>query len=238
MAAVAVNGEASTSAVPSQEDKVRYDTLKKELAEQLNKKRATERSLAQLEYQLYNFENSYLTETMAHSGGNVILGFESYHKTQSSGRRKHDIQPNDRMFSSSSLTFQKSLELIGEGEDGGAGFDGDGGYIPNSSGTASTNITLSLAPSGSIRGGSRGPTPGLTTVVLPPAQSASSRSEATPPLTAAQQKKARDKEYQRRKRASMRNAVSVTGDEDEGSITGSTSTARRGTKRPRPSDDD
>lgn len=45
MAAVAVTNEASTSAVPTQEDKVRYDTLRKELAEQLNKKRATERQL-------------------------------------------------------------------------------------------------------------------------------------------------------------------------------------------------
>jgi len=231
---MALAADASTSAVPSQDDKMRYDDLRKELAEQLSKKRATERQLAQLEYQLYKFEDTYLHDTMAQSGGNVILGFDSYHKTQNSGRRRHEITDADRMFSNSSLTYQKSLELVGEGDDP-SGMDGDA-YFPHSSGTTSSNLTLSLVPSGMVRSGSRGPTPGLTTVVLPPAQSASSRSEATPPLTAAQQKKMRDKEYQRRKRASMRNAVSTTGDEDgEESVTGS---SRRSTKRPRLMDED
>jgi len=232
--ALAIAGEASTSAIPSPEDNVRFETLKKELAEQLGRKRATERQLAQLELQLYSLENSYLTETMAHSGGNVILGFDAYHKTQSSGRRRHEITDADRMFSNSSLTYQKSLELVGEGDDP-PGIDGDvymPQNVPQSSGTTASNNTLSLAPSGSVRAGSRGPTPGITTVILPPAQSTSARSEVTPPLSAAQQKKMRDKEYQRRKRASMRNALSVTGDEDEGSVTG-----RRGTKRSRPDDD-
>ncbi len=43
--ALAIAGEVSTSAIPSPEDNVRFETLKKELAEQLGRKRATERQL-------------------------------------------------------------------------------------------------------------------------------------------------------------------------------------------------
>ena len=69
-------------------------------------------------------------------------------------------------------------------------------------------------------------TPGVTTVVVPPAP-------RTQELTAAQQKKNRDREYQRRKRAMRRSAGTVS-DEDTQSI----GTGRRVLKRARMADDE
>ena len=78
---------------------------------------------------------------------------------------------------------------------------------------------------------SRAQTPGAnpTMVVLPTPIKLSE-------VTAAQQKKMRDKEYQRRKRASAareRSLLATTADEDA-----ATSSARRTIKRPRSGDDD
>ena len=73
------------------------------------------------------------------------------------------------------------------------------------------------------------PTPGLTTVVVPPAP-------RVPELTAAQLKKNRDREYQRKKRAlASRRSVGTVSD-DEGSTT--TAGGRRPIKRVRVADDD
>ncbi|OJT10394.1 Chromatin modification-related protein EAF6 [Trametes pubescens] len=153
--------------IPTPEEKAKYDAAKKELLQALAKKRNLDKQLAQIEVQIYNLEGSYLTETAAHSGGNIIHGFDGYFKNQPSGRRKYEISEQDRIFSTSSMTYKKSLELSGEGEESTATGDDQ----------------------------SRMSTPGLTTVIVPPAP----RPEV---LTAAQQKKNRDREYQRKKRAS------------------------------------
>ncbi|PPQ82581.1 hypothetical protein CVT26_012386, partial [Gymnopilus dilepis] len=97
----------AASAVPTQDDKARYETLKKELMQALPKKRAIDKQLAQIEAQIYTLEATYLTETVAHGGGNIIQGFENYLKNQGSGRRRNEIHDQDRIFSNSSLTFQK-----------------------------------------------------------------------------------------------------------------------------------
>lgn len=94
--------------------------------------------------------------------------------------------------------LHQSLDLLGEGED---------------STPAPDDMRLQT-------------TPGLTTVVVPPAP-------RTQELTAAQQKKHRDREYQRRKRAMRRSAGTVS-DEDSQSI----GTGRRPMKRARIADDD
>ncbi|THH28703.1 hypothetical protein EUX98_g5483 [Antrodiella citrinella] len=182
--------------VPTPEDKARYDAAKEELMKALTKKREADKRLAQIEVQLYNFEGTYLSETAAHSGGNIIHGFEGYLKNAPGGRRKYEVGDGDRLFSMSSMTHKKSLELSGEGEESAA--------------TAED---------------SRMSTPGLTTVIVPPARSAE--------LTAAQQKKNRDREYQRKKRANAaRRSAGTLSDDD------SVTSGRRPSKRARLGDDD
>jgi len=141
-----------------------------------------------------------LTETAAHSGGNIIQGFEGYLKNQSVTRRKYEVSDTDRMFSNSSLTYQKSLELFGEGEESAAATED----YPKQT------------------------TPGLTTVVVPPA----TRGQE---LSAAQQKKNRDREYQRRKRASASLRSTGTISDEEVAVS---STGGRARKRARLADDD
>jgi len=182
----------------SPEEKARYDKAKDELAKMLLKKRAADRQLAQIELSIYNLETTYLTDTA--STGNIIHGFDGYLKpTQgAAARRKHDIGDGDRLFSSSSGTWSKSLDLVGEGEE---------------STPAPDDFKHPT-------------TPGVTTVVVPPAP-------RTQELTAAQQKKNRDREYQRRKRA-MRRSSGTVSDEDSQSI----GTGRRALKRARVADDE
>lgn len=185
---------------PSAEDKAHYEAVRKELMQALPKKRAVDKQLAHIEVQIYNFEGSYLTETAAHSGGNIIQGFEGYLKNQSVTRRKYEISDTDRMFSNSSLTTQRSLELLGEGEESAATADD---YKQS--------------------------TPGITTVVVPPA----TRGQE---VSAAQQKKNRDREYQRRKRASASRRSTGTISDEEVAV--SSSAGGRARKRARLADDD
>ncbi|KAF9267338.1 NuA4-domain-containing protein [Marasmius fiardii PR-910] len=181
------------------DDKARYIAVRKELLAAIPKKRALDKKLAQLEAQIYNLEGSYLTETSAHSGGNVLQGFDNYLKNQTTARRRYDVAEHDRLFSTSSSTFQKSLELMAEEE--------------------GTNEEFSKQP-----------TPGVTTVIVPPATK-------TQELTTAQQNKlVRDKEYQRKRRASARKSVE-TGSDEESAASISTS-SRRATKRQKMNEDE
>ncbi|KAH8104695.1 histone acetyltransferase subunit NuA4-domain-containing protein [Cristinia sonorae] len=182
---------------PTAEDKARYNAARDELIKAIAKKRDADKRLAQLEVQLHSLEGAYLVETSAHSGGNIIQGFENYLKNPPGGRRKYEVGDADRLFSMSSMTYKKSLELSGEGEESAA--------------TAED---------------SRMSTPGLTTVIVPPAR--------TQELTAAQQKKNRDREYQRKKRANAARRSAGTPLSDDESVTSN----RRPTKRARMADED
>ncbi|KXN88110.1 Chromatin modification-related protein EAF6 [Leucoagaricus sp. SymC.cos] len=188
-----------SEAAPSAEDRSRYETIKKELISALPKKRAIDKQLALLEAQIHTLEATYLNETAQHSGGNIIHGFDGYLKNQTTGRRKYEVNDHDRIFSNSSLTVAKSLELVGENDEGGANDE----YVKQ-------------------------PTPGLTTVIVPPA----TRNQE---LTVAQQKRLRDKEYQRKKRASA--SMRSTGESEE-EVVSTTSTSRRPNKRARMAEDD
>ncbi|RDH29577.1 histone acetyltransferase subunit NuA4-domain-containing protein [Aspergillus welwitschiae] len=102
-----------------------YEKLRRELRDTLQKKRLMDKSMAQLEDQIYRFEQSYLEETTA---GNIIKGFDNYIKGSSSGagiggagialsssmsggggaaRRKATVSDADRVFSRSSASFMR-----------------------------------------------------------------------------------------------------------------------------------
>ncbi|KAJ7819359.1 histone acetyltransferase subunit NuA4-domain-containing protein [Mycena olivaceomarginata] len=178
---------------PSLDDKARYEALKKELIQALPKKRAIDKQLADIEFQIHDLEKTYLTETAAHNGGNIINGFEGYLKNTNANRRKYDVADSERLFSNSSLTYPKSLELLRDNDDG-----------PD-------DVPLFKQPS----------TPGVTTVIVPPA----TRGQE---LDQSQLKKYRDREYQRRKRASASASQRSTSDEE---TVGTSS--RRATKKAR-----
>ncbi|KAH9033312.1 histone acetyltransferase subunit NuA4-domain-containing protein [Lactarius hengduanensis] len=168
-------------------------TAKKELIQALVKKRALDKQLAQIEVQMHALEGQYLVETSAHSGGNIIHGFEGYLKNQVT-KKRYELSDADRLFSTS------ILELSGEGEE-----------------SAATAEDF------------KQPISGLTTVVLPPAP-------RVPELTAAQLKKNRDREYQRKKRAAAsRRSVGTVSDDEGSSMAGG---GRRPSKRARVADDD
>ncbi|SPO30899.1 uncharacterized protein UTRI_05483_B [Ustilago trichophora] len=118
----------TTSAPTSLEEaNQRYQSVKLALRTGLAHKRLIDRSLIDLESQIYLFEGSYLQSTSS-SGGNIVKGFDSYLKNSSSssgyssttgrgnnnsnsGANLADIPLEDRIFSLSSATYAKSLEL-------------------------------------------------------------------------------------------------------------------------------
>ncbi|KAJ1022330.1 hypothetical protein NDA13_005241 [Ustilago tritici] len=126
-AGIATAGTTTTSATPAtastsslEEANQRYQATKLSLRTGLATKRLIDRSLIDLESQIYLFEGSYLQSTST-SGGNIVKGFDSYLKNSSSGAGGGrssssnnvlvDIPLEDRIFSLSSATYQKSLEL-------------------------------------------------------------------------------------------------------------------------------
>ncbi|GAC98034.1 hypothetical protein PHSY_005622 [Pseudozyma hubeiensis SY62] len=118
--AAAPTSSASTSALPTslEEATQRYHATKLTLRTGLANKRVIDRSLIDLESQIYLFEGSYL-QTTSSSGGNIVKGFDSYLKnsastTSRSGNSQNlgaEVPVEDRIFSLSSATYQKSLEL-------------------------------------------------------------------------------------------------------------------------------
>ncbi|WVQ96339.1 hypothetical protein IAU59_003443 [Kwoniella sp. CBS 9459] len=81
-----------------------------ELEAAQRRKRAIDTSLANLEHSIYAFEGSYLDETAA-SGGNIIKGFDNYLKppTGNVKQKKFETTESDRLFSTSSGTYQQSI---------------------------------------------------------------------------------------------------------------------------------
>ncbi|KAJ5111392.1 hypothetical protein N7532_001927 [Penicillium argentinense] len=100
-----------------------YERLRRDLRDTISKKRLMDKSMAQLEDQIYRFEQSYLEETTA---GNIIKGFDNYIKGSSSGsslgasglslgsgvggRRKAQVTDADRVFSRSSASYMMVSE--------------------------------------------------------------------------------------------------------------------------------
>ncbi|KIV99550.1 uncharacterized protein PV09_08850 [Verruconis gallopava] len=104
----------STSSGDSSRGMPYYEKLRRDLRETLQKKRALDASIMNLEDNIYRLETQYLEETTA---GNIIKGFDNYIKGTTSSttaggagtasRRKGGITDADRIFSRSSASFQR-----------------------------------------------------------------------------------------------------------------------------------
>lgn len=171
---------------------------------------------AKIEIELYNAEATYLTETTAHSGGNILQGFDGYLKNQTVARRKHDVSNTDRLFSNSSLTLQKAFTLAFSHEKLVADLGPHEQALDSAGDVEEPSAPEEVYPSKVSAG--------ITTVSLP---AANVRSQE-----AAAQKKLRDKEYQRRKRANNKLPEET---DDDSSVSAPTGRAR---KRLRLADDD
>ncbi|OJJ33997.1 hypothetical protein ASPWEDRAFT_41896 [Aspergillus wentii DTO 134E9] len=115
---------AATATVPEQNGNNRglpyYEKLRRDLRDTLQKKRLMDKSMAQLEDQIFRYEQNYLEETTA---GNIIKGFDNYIKGSSNtaglsaggltltgssigtARRKAQVSDVDRVFSRSSASY-------------------------------------------------------------------------------------------------------------------------------------
>ncbi|KDQ62461.1 hypothetical protein JAAARDRAFT_189784 [Jaapia argillacea MUCL 33604] len=197
------------------EERTRYDNAIKELIRVLTKKCAVDKALAKIEVKIYNDETTYLTETAAGSGGNTIQGFIGCLRARGPRRTKYEVNESDRIFSLNSLTYQKSLELTQQEDPSFSPL-----ILRHPSHHPSTPMTISLLVAPPSK--------------LPPSSLSSSE------MSAAQAKKLRDREYQRRKRAVAggQSAGTVSGDEEGSVVSASGSTGRRPGKRMRMMTDD
>jgi chromatin modification-related protein EAF6 len=84
-----------------------YTKAKQDLIDALARKRAIDKQLVSCEVQIYNFEATYLAETVGTGGGNIIQGFDGYLKNQGVNKRRTEVSDADRMFSNSSSTYAK-----------------------------------------------------------------------------------------------------------------------------------
>ncbi|KAM0752021.1 NuA4-domain-containing protein [Meredithblackwellia eburnea MCA 4105] len=110
----------------------KLENNRRELRMYLDKKRKIDRDLISLEASIYAFEGSYLSDALLpattpaagatsqpNQFGNIIKGYESYLKSGPSagggdrkrGRQGEEARDNDRMFSRSSATFQKAIDM-------------------------------------------------------------------------------------------------------------------------------
>ncbi|KND05043.1 uncharacterized protein SPPG_08872 [Spizellomyces punctatus DAOM BR117] len=80
----------------------------RELSELLSRKKAVDKALMDLERKIYLFEGSYLEDTSQY--GNIIRGFDGYLNSSSTKKRQKLVE-EDRLFSRSSVTYPKALEM-------------------------------------------------------------------------------------------------------------------------------
>jgi len=92
-----------------------HDKVTQDLKAMLQKKRMLERTIAQLEDNIYKKETEYLEETPY---GNILTGFDNYIKGSSNaapggGRRRAGISETDRVFSRSSIRYNDITDSPG-----------------------------------------------------------------------------------------------------------------------------
>lgn len=85
-------------------------TTEKELADLIEKKKQLELNLISLEVQIHQRETAYLTDAQQY--GDLLKGLSGYLSKPPVTARKAgpaEISPGDRVFSSTSATYQKAL---------------------------------------------------------------------------------------------------------------------------------
>ena len=87
-----------------QETSAALAAAERELTSLIAKKRVLDKTLANIEANIYALEGAYLEETAVH--GNIIKGFEGYLAARPD-RKRNRITDADRIFSQSSVTFVK-----------------------------------------------------------------------------------------------------------------------------------
>ncbi|XP_008810725.1 chromatin modification-related protein MEAF6-like [Phoenix dactylifera] len=100
----------------------------------MGKKEKLQEELRNIEKQVYDLETSYLQDS--NQCGNVLKGFEGFLSSSKSAinlKRSRKFQPDDRIFSSSSVTSPAVEEHIVGRDDGRADYGAGrlkGGYTP------------------------------------------------------------------------------------------------------------
>ncbi|KAJ4296275.1 hypothetical protein N0V90_006320 [Kalmusia sp. IMI 367209] len=130
-----------------------YERLRRDLRESLQKKRAIDHNLEQLEATIVRVETQYLEET---SAGNIIKGFDNYIKgaaTVSTGgsagtatRRKAQVSDADRIFSRSSSSFLRDSSTPGSAQTTPS-------HAPTPSSSFPTRESSQPTPNGTSRAG-------------------------------------------------------------------------------------
>jgi chromatin modification-related protein EAF6 len=141
----------------------------------------------ELETQIYNSETNYIVET-ANTGGNILQGFENYLKAGTSSRKRVEILETDRIFSHSSSSAQRVCLGVPVRR-----------RLTRSPGIQSLNRLEDDSAVDDQYGVRASGTPGIQTVSIAPATRAQEAQAA--------QKRERDRLYQRKKRASMRQST-------------------------------
>ncbi|TPX33305.1 hypothetical protein SmJEL517_g03739 [Synchytrium microbalum] len=102
---------ASSSTAPPAVDQATMDQLteaEKTLQDLVTKKKIIDKQLATVEASIYALEESYLTDTQQY--GNVVRGFDGYLQGRTD-KKKYKINEADRLFSQSSVTYHRALEI-------------------------------------------------------------------------------------------------------------------------------
>ncbi|GMI76125.1 hypothetical protein like AT4G14385 [Hibiscus trionum] len=109
------------------------------LASLLNRRAKLQEELRNIERQVYDMETSYLQDPS--QCGHVLKGFEGFlssSKNTALLKRSRKFQPEDRLFSLSSVTSPAAEEVAAGRDDGksfyGAGRPKGGGYFANGQG--------------------------------------------------------------------------------------------------------
>ena len=110
-----MTAENDAASAPSNEQ---VQQVEQELTDLLRRKREIDKQLLQLELQIYNYEGSYLEDTLSH--GNIIRGLDGYLSNRSE-RKRGPIKESDRIFSRSSATYQRAVGIQSKSYDDESG---------------------------------------------------------------------------------------------------------------------